>query len=61
MKEILLNVFPKLKERKYYFKEFKIINNNYIYCIYDNKKLEEKKILYYVKQNYKNISLYDKE
>ena len=57
--EILLNKFPKLKERKYYFKEFKIHNNNYIDCIYDIKKLEETRILNYVEQNYKNISLYD--
>ncbi len=59
--EILLNKFPKLKERKYYFKEFKINNNNYIDCIYDIKKLGETRILNYVKQNYKNISLYDEE
>ena len=59
--EILLNKFPKLKERKYYFKEFKINNNNYIDCIYDIKQLKETRILNYVKQNYKNISLYDKE
>ena len=59
--EILLNKFPKLKERKYYFKEFKINNNNYIDCIYDIKEVKETRIINYIKQNYKNISLYDEE
>ena len=55
--EILFNKFPKLKEKKYYFKEFKINHNNYIDCIYDIKKLEKTRILNYAKQNYKNILL----
>ena len=59
--EILLNKFPKLKERKYYFKEFKINNNNYIDCVYDIEEVKETRIINYIKQNYKNISLYDEE
>ena len=56
---ILLNKFPKLKKRKYYFKEFKINKTNYIECIYEIKKLgKEIQLLNYVKQNYKDFSLY---
>jgi len=54
----LLNKFPQLRKRLYYFDEFKIKNEkNFIQCIYDIKitRLEEKIQLFnYIKQDYKN-------
>ena len=57
--EELLTNYPKLKERKYYFKKFKIIPDyNYIECIYNiSKKGQEIKLINYVLQDYKNILL----
>ena len=40
--EILLTNYPKLKERKYCFEEFKINEKNNIECIYNMKDLEKK-------------------
>ena len=58
--EILLEQFPKLKERKYCFDKF-IIKNNYIKCIYEiNQNQIEKpiKLFNFVKQDYKDYFLY---
>ena len=59
----ILNNYPKLKERKYYFEEFKINEKkNNIECIYNIKDLkEENKIMNYKKQNYKDTYLYKNE
>ena len=58
----LLNNYPKLKERKYYFEEFKINEKNNIECIYNIKDLKkENKIMNYKKQNYKDTYLYKNE
>ena len=58
----ILNNYPKLKERKYYFEEFKINEKNNIECIYNIKDLEEEnKIMNYKKQNYRDTYLYKNE
>ena len=60
--ENLLKNYPKLKERKYCFEEFKINEKNNIECIYNIKDLhKENKIINYIKQDYKDTYLYKNE
>ncbi len=61
--EILLEKYPKIKERRYYFKEFNI-NDNYIKCIFkiDIKQLNKNvKLLNYSQQDYENISIIENQ
>ena len=60
---LLLNKFPKLKERRNCFNEFRITNEkNFIECIHDKKDLEGPiQLLFIDKQDYKNNLLVYKE
>ena len=61
--EILLEKYPKIKERRYYFKEFNI-NDNYIKCIFKidiNQLNKNVKLLNYSQQDYENISIIENQ
>ena len=62
--EELLNQYPKIKERKYCYKIFQIMNkSNYFECVYYNKKDLEKQTQLFnnVEQDYKDTSYFYKE
>ena len=61
---LLLNKYPKLKERRHCFNEFKITNEkNYIECIHDKNGIEGQiQLLFNITQDYKNnILVYKKD